>query len=152
MPTLNDGPHGLAYDSSTDTLYVAVDRTIRTYQISNGAAVSSARLAGTPATSGSRDGPPDTALFAYPQGLQLDGQGHLYVADFDNATVRRIDLSTDPKMVMVSTLAGVTGRFGAEPGPLPAQLNRVQGLALVPSLGLVAALPTENALVVISAP
>src|SRR5580765_178851 len=37
------------------------------------------------------DGVGDAARFSYPEGIVFDGDHYLYVADFDNAAIRRVD-------------------------------------------------------------
>lgn len=62
--------------------------------------------------SGADDGVGTMARFHTPQGLATDGQGHLFVADRDNSTIRTIDLTTG----MVTTLAGTAGAAGSVDG------------------------------------
>jgi sugar lactone lactonase YvrE len=60
---------------------------------------------------GSRDGPGAIASFNGPRGVALDGSGNLYVADFSNHTIRKIDPAGT-----VSTLAGQARSFGSADG------------------------------------
>src|SRR5690606_2803076 len=62
-------------------------------------------------TSGSADGPGDTASFNAPGGVALDGDGNVYVADTGNNLLRRIT-----RAGVVSTLAGQAGATGAQNG------------------------------------
>jgi hypothetical protein len=64
-----------------------------------------------------------------PIALAADGKGALYVADPEDATVRKIDLGSG----LVSILVGQPGVHGVKPGPLPGRLNRPQSLAITPS-------------------
>ncbi len=59
-------------------------------------------IAGDPALGGDHDGLGAAARFRTPEGLAADGDGWLYVADTDNAIVRRVWLPTGE----VTTLAG----------------------------------------------
>lgn len=68
-------------------------------------------LAGRPGIIGSSDGPSSSATFNHPQGLALDNQGNLYVADSGNYTVRRIAVNGT-----VSTLAGTAGNYNYADG------------------------------------
>jgi sugar lactone lactonase YvrE len=98
------GPRGLAVDSS-DNLYVA-DRggeTIR--KITPGRVVTT--LAGSPNNSGSADGVGDAARFSSPLGVAVSVSGSLYVADWNNNTVRLISSEG-----AVTTLAGTAGTWG----------------------------------------
>jgi sugar lactone lactonase YvrE len=60
---------------------------------------------------GSRDGPGAIASFNGPRGVALDGSGNLYVADFSNHTIRKIDPAGT-----VTTLAGQARSFGSADG------------------------------------
>lgn len=95
---------GITSDGSS--LYVTdSNNTIRRILISSGAVTT---LAGAPGTSGSTDGAPATARFNLPARLTTDGP-NLYVSDFGNSTIRKIDLATGT----VSTIAGKAGPGGA---------------------------------------
>lgn len=97
---------------TTDGKYLYVsdsDDTIRTVDITSGAVTT---LAGTPGKAGSDDGIQSAARFNQPANLTTDGTS-LFVADFNNATIRRIVIATGK----VTTLAGITGRHGMDDGP-----------------------------------
>ena len=81
--------------------------TIR--QISAAGAVTT--LAGGAGQCGSLDGNALAARFCSPQGITLDRQGNLYVADTLNHTIRRIDRANN-----VTTIAGVAGACGSNDG------------------------------------
>src|SRR4051812_11156531 len=95
-------PGGIAADSAGN-VYVAdtANHTIR--KISGGTVSTVAGLAGA---SGSADGK-SSARFNQPQGVAVDTNGILYVADTGNHTIRRIALDGT-----VSTLAGAAGNPG----------------------------------------
>ena len=101
-------PTGLSVDS-TGTIYVAdiLNHTIR--KISTAGAVTT--LAGTTRNNGATDGAAGIAQFSTPRRLALDGSGNVYVADFDNNTIRKIT-STG----IVTTLAGLPGSSGTTNG------------------------------------
>jgi len=61
---------------------------------------------------GSDDGNGSAARFAWPQGLGIDANGNLYLADADNQTVRKITPGGD-----VTTFAGRAGSKGRDDGP-----------------------------------
>lgn len=84
-------------------------------------------LAGVRGQSGWKDGAGREALFSGPADLVSDGRGSLYVADSNNATIRKVDESTGE----VTTVAGVPGMKGIKLGPLPAGLNWPYRLTLV---------------------
>ncbi|MFC5509796.1 DUF6923 family protein [Massilia jejuensis] len=68
-------------------------------------------LAGAAGECGSANGDARNARFCAPQGIALDRQGNLYVADTLNHTVRRIDRAN-----VVTTIAGVAGACGSSDG------------------------------------
>lgn len=123
------GPAGLAFDPQGN-LYVADSGNAAIRRITPGGAVTT--FAGTLGTTGSRDGPAASALFAHPLQLAFDRTGNLYVADAP-ATVRKI--SPDG---IVSTLAGAAGQTGTQDGRgAEARFMWVGGLAVAPSGTLV---------------
>lgn len=75
-------------------------------------------------TAGSADGPAAQAQFNFPQGLAVDHNGTIYVADRQNNRIRRINGG------QVSTLAG-SGRTGHSDGPsAQAQFNNPKGISV----------------------
>ncbi len=82
-----DGPSGIARDEHGN-LYVADtgNNTIR--QVSPTGMVRT--LAGQPGQFGHVDGPGDIARFSSPNGIAVDGDGNVYVADEGNRAVRKI--------------------------------------------------------------
>ena len=98
-------PWGVAADTAGN-LYVAdtYNHTIR--KIASGGAVST--LAGLPGVSGSGDGTGSGARFNQPQGVAVDTNGVVYVADTGNFTIRKITPAG-----VVTTLAGSAGNAGS---------------------------------------
>lgn len=94
-------PFGVAVDASGN-VYVAdyIDSTIRKIN----AAGDVTTLAGTAGSSGSEDGTGSVARFNFPSGIAVDASGNVYVADFNNSTIRKI------------TSAGVVTTIGGRPG------------------------------------
>jgi sugar lactone lactonase YvrE len=118
-------PYGIAV-ASDGTVFVADSGNHAIRKISPaGMVVTVAGLAGT---SGSADGPGTTARFNSPQGIALDANGTLYIADTLNATVRRLGLDGQ-----VTTVAGVSGENGILTGTLPGRLYRPFGVAVTAS-------------------
>ena len=103
-------PLGLAADGAGN-LYVAdtQSHTIRKVVLSTGAVTT---LAGTADMSGSADGTGAAARFNNPYGMALDGADHLYVADTNNHTVRKVALSSGA----VTTVAATPGVAGGIDG------------------------------------
>ncbi|HTZ52986.1 MAG TPA: carboxypeptidase regulatory-like domain-containing protein [Spirochaetia bacterium] len=94
-------PMGITTDGTN--LYVAdtYNNTLRKVVISSGAVTTIAGSAGSP---GSADGVGSAARFSWPEGLATDGT-NLYVADYNNATIRQVVIATGS----VTTLAGSAG-------------------------------------------
>lgn len=99
-------PTGITTDGIN--LYVADsgNSTIRRINIATKAVTT---LAGTSGSVGSADGAPRIARFNLPQRITTD-RTSLYVTDFNNRTVRQIDISTGT----VTTLAGTPGLLDKE--------------------------------------
>ncbi len=97
-------PQGVAVDS-TGNVYVADtwNHTIR--KITPGGVTST--LAGLAGTLGSFDGTNSEARFNYPAGVALDSSGNLYVADYNNHTIREVTPAG-----AVTTVAGLAGTWG----------------------------------------
>jgi NHL repeat len=72
-------------------------------------------LAGSPGGAGISSGARLSARFNSPTAVARDQAGNLYVADYGNNTIRRIDPSG-----FVSTFAGIPGSVGASDGPAAA--------------------------------
>ncbi len=75
---------------------------------------------------GSLDGSADSARFNMPQGVTIDSQGNVYVADTLNSTIRKISPAGE-----VSTIAGTALTVGATDGPATSALfKRPRGIAV----------------------
>ena len=116
-------PWGVAADTAGN-LYVAdtANHTIR--KITAGGVVST--LAGLAGVSGTNDGAGSAARFNQPQGLAVDTNGNVYVADTGNSTIRKITPAG-----VVSTLAGSAGNSGSANGTgASAQFYEPEGIAV----------------------
>ena len=144
-PNSNDGtgasarfnyPFGIASDSAGD-LWVA-DTSNSTIRAITPAGVVTT-LAGLANNTGSTGGPGLVARFSLPTGLAVDSQGNLYVADWNNSTLREIAPNGT-----VATLAGLAGNIGSiDASGSTARLDNPIGLA-VDANGTVYLADTEN--------
>ena len=83
-------------------------------------------LAGTTGSSGSTDGTGSAARFTNPNGVAMDASGNVYVADWNNHTIRKITPAG-----VVTTLAGTAGSSGSTDGTgSAARFNRPFGVVL----------------------
>jgi hypothetical protein len=107
-------PTGVTADADGN-LYVAdsVNNTIREV----GPDGSTITIAGLPGFGGSSDGVGSNARFSQPTGLTADSVGNLYVADFQNSTIRKMTYDSDANEWTVTTLAGSARNPGYANGP-----------------------------------
>ena len=114
---------GAVAANSTGTLYVAdtYNSTIR--KITPAGVVTT--LAGSAGIFGASDGTGASALFMFPTGLAVDGNGFVYVADTSNANIRKITAAG-----LVTTIGGLAGAIGASDGSgARARFNSPAGIA-----------------------
>jgi sugar lactone lactonase YvrE len=116
------GPMGIAADGAGN-LYVTDTKNDTIRKVTPIGIVTT--LAGTPDKNGSADGMGAAAQFSQPDGIACDSAGNLYVADFDNETVRKITPNG-----LVTTIVGQPGVIGFSPGNLPGALTSPFGIAL----------------------
>jgi sugar lactone lactonase YvrE len=115
-------PETVALDAAGD-VFVADTYNSVVREITPAGAVTT--IAGSDNKIGYQDGVGTNTLFNYPQGIALDANGNIYVADTGNQVVRKITSAG-----VVSTLAGQPGIFGAADGPgATALFAYLQGLA-----------------------
>ena len=131
-----NAPSGIAVDS-TGTVYVADGNNHTIRKIAPGGVVTT--LAGLAGTSGNTDGTGSAARFNFPRGVAVDNAGTVYVADANNATIRKITSGG-----VVTTLAGLAGSNGSNDGTgSAARFNGPQGIA-VDSAGTLYVADTNN--------
>jgi hypothetical protein len=101
-------PYGVAVDGA-GYLYVADTNNHTIRKITGDGLV--ATMAGTAGGSGSVDDTGSAARFYFPHGVAVDSGGNVYVADYNNFTVRKVTSAG-----AVTTLAGATGVQGSLDG------------------------------------
>jgi len=106
---------GVAIDAARGLLYVAGISSVRRVNLATG--IITTYAGGINGGSFAGDGGPATAAkLSSPQGLTLDRDGNLHIADFYNDRVRRVDVGTG----IITTVAG--GGTGGDGGPATAAL------------------------------
>lgn len=103
-------------------LYVSGYSTHVIYKVTPAGVVTT--FAGT-GVAGYLDDKAGNAQFRNPSGLAFDGSGNLFIADFGNHCVRKINTSN-----VVSTFAGVTQAGYADATGSQAQFNGISGLVI----------------------
>jgi hypothetical protein len=103
-----DGPHGVAVDSASN-FYVADSDNDTIRKVTAAGVVTT--LAGTAKMSGGADGTGAAARFNFPISVAVDSAGNVYVADYDNHTIRKITAAG-----VATTLAGTAGMSGSADG------------------------------------
>ncbi len=118
-------PHDLTLDASGN-VYICdtFNSLIRKIDVSTG---NISTIAGTENTGFSGDGGLATAArLNFPRGLTLDAAGNLYIADYSNHRIRRVDTSGSIETIAGAGTAGLSGDGGLAAS---AQFNRPYGVA-----------------------
>ena len=98
-------PHGIAVDTAGNVFVGdTVNNTIR--KVTSAGVVTT--LAGSAGSYGSTDATGSTARFYNPYGVAVDTAGNVFVADYNNHTIRKVTSAG-----VVTTLAGTAGSFGS---------------------------------------
>ncbi len=101
-------PYGIAVGPSGD-LYIGDTGNHTVRKVTLGGTVTT--VAGIPGVIGSDNGPSNAAKFNFPEGVDLDAAGNIYVVDDGNSVIRKITPAGD-----VSTFAGVVTNTGSADG------------------------------------
>ena len=118
-------PEGVAVDAAGN-LYIADTHNSRIRKVEPSGIIST--IAGTGMHGFAGDGGPAAqARLSLPRGVAVDADGSLYIADYQNHRIRRVDPSG-----IISTVAGTGERgFGGDGGPAAqARLNFPRGVAV----------------------
>jgi hypothetical protein len=124
-----NGPQGTAVDAHYNVYVTDTgNSTIRKLAF-NGGNWQVSTLAGRVEVNGSANGTNNFALFNKPQGIAVDHNSNLYVADTGNSTIRKL-FSVGTNWV-ASTIAGSPGIIGTNDGTNNlARFNKPQGIAV----------------------
>lgn len=124
---LATSPGGMAIDGGGN-LYLADTGNNRIRKISAGGTITTVAGSGVAGFAGD-GGSPTVAQLNQPQGVALDAQGNLYIADTNNHRIRKV---TAGQNGTISTIAGTGSPGGAgDGGPAAnAQLQYPEGIAL----------------------
>ena len=119
-------PSAVALDGSGN-LYIADSVNNRIRKVDTAGVITTVAGSSTTGGFGGDGGPATAAQLRGTFGVALDGSGNLYIADWDNNRIRKVDTAG-----MISTVAGDGTRgFGGDGGAATAaQLYRPQGVAL----------------------
>ncbi|HET9257257.1 MAG TPA: SMP-30/gluconolactonase/LRE family protein [Pseudonocardiaceae bacterium] len=105
------GPYGLAADGAGN-LYIADSGSHRIRKVDPAGVITTAAGNGTPDSTGD-GGPAVLATLHYPDGLTIDRNGDLYIAEFGGYRVRKIDRSG-----LITTVAGTGAQgYSGDGGP-----------------------------------
>ncbi len=116
-------PRGVAVDGAGN-VYVADSGNHTIRKITPGGVVTT--LAGSAGNPGSADDTGSSARFSSPRSVAVDDSGNVYVADYNNHTIRKITSAG-----IVTTLAGLAGMSGSADGTgLAARFLNPTGVAV----------------------
>lgn len=107
-------PQGMAADTNGNVYLVdSAENTVRKLSAA-GTNWNVVTIAGTAGAAGAGDGTGSGARFNEPMGIARDQSGNLYIADFNNSTIRKLALAGGSWVS--STLAGTAGNYGSSDG------------------------------------
>jgi uncharacterized protein (TIGR03437 family) len=120
-----NGPQAVAVDAAGN-VYIADTQNARIVKVAAGGGASTYAGNGTPGYGGD-NGPAASAQLYTPTGVALDGKGNLYIADYQNHRIRKVDTSGN-----ITTVAGTGNQgYAGDGGPATsALLNYPSGVAV----------------------
>lgn len=127
LTSSTNSPTALVVDSSDNVYYTSWDHTVR--KVTPAAVISI--VAGAGNNPGTLNGTAGAARFNGPMGIAMDSSGNLYIADSNNAMIRKITMPS----AVVTTYAGQPQGYGYTDGPADsATFSSPSGIA-VDSIG-----------------
>ena len=117
-------PRGIAIDG-TGNLYIADYSNSRVRKVDTSGNISTVAGNGTRTYAG--DGGPATSAQLRPSGVAVDGAGNLYIADYSNWRIRKVDTSGNISTVAGTGTMGYSGDGGAATS---AQITSPYGVAV----------------------
>ena len=120
-----NGPSGVAFDAMGN-LYIADFGNNRIRMVGTNGIITTVAGTGIPGFSGDGGAAINTELYC-PSGVALDAVGNVYIADYHNSRIRKVDTNGN-----ISTVAGTNiARYGGDGGPATqANLCGPEGVAL----------------------
>jgi sugar lactone lactonase YvrE len=137
-------PVGLAIDAG-GTLFVADTGNDTIRKVTPAGVVTT--VAGAAGKAGYVDAQGAVARFDEPLSIESDSGGNLYVTDYGNHVVRKIDATGT-----VKTIVGAQSSIGVQPGALPGSLSNPDGILVLPGTSTSLAITDENAVLTVSLP
>jgi sugar lactone lactonase YvrE len=119
-------PTGVAVDGAGN-IYIADNANNRVRKINTAGIISTIAGVGLPYGYAGDGGPATVARLYYPKAIAVDNPGNVYVCDWNNSVIRKINTSGT-----ITTLAGtgVSGYSGDGSAAISAQLDHPLGLAV----------------------
>lgn len=118
-------PFGVTVDASGN-VYIADSQNERIRKVNTNGIIST--IAGNGKAGFSGDGGPATAAeFEFPQGIAVDASGNVYISDYDNQRIRKVNVSGIISTIVGNGTAGYSGDGGTASS---AEINNPYGLAI----------------------
>ena len=122
-----------AYAAVRDTAgntYISVPTFNTVFKVTTGGTLSVYAGTGTSGFSGD-GGPATSAQLSFPEGLAIDGNGNLFIADKYNNRIRRVDATTHNITTVAGSEDPFAGNYAGDGGPATnARLNLPRGVAV----------------------
>lgn len=121
-----NGPTGVGVDGAGN-IYIADNANNRVRKVNTSGIITTFAGVGTPYGYTGDGGPATIARFSYPKAIRVDNPGNVYICDWNNNCVRKINTSGVITTVTGTGVAGFSGDGGA---PGLAKLDHPMGVAV----------------------